>query len=215
MELKLEHLQYQDVAIQSVARVFEGTVKNTFDNACVEGIRSNLCTLSDNQLAENIQAIALENGINSDTARFSTDSDLCIEMETGTGKTLVYIKTIYELYKQYTFTKFIILVPSIAIRQGTLSCFKTFEKQLESIYVVKIKVFEYDSKKLNNVTRFIEEQQPHVMIMTTGAFSSDDRILNRAKGKTYSTTYPILTLLLKFDPSSSWTSRKKEWIAKI
>lgn len=200
MELQLENLKYQDTAIQAVIKVFDGTEKNTFDNACIEGIRSNLCKLSTKQLADNIKAIATENGIEVETARLSTDNDLCIEMETGTGKTLVYIKTIYELYKHYGFTKFIILVPSIAIRQGTLGTFRTFEKQLESIYGFKIHPFEYDSKKLNKVTNFIEEQHPQVMIMTTGAFSSDDRILNRTQREDLFNNLPYTDAIAKVRP---------------
>jgi len=200
MELQLESLKYQDTAIQSVVKVFDGAEKNTFDNACIEGIRSNLCTLTSKQLADNIQAVAFENGIDKETARFSADNDLCIEMETGTGKTLVYIKTIYELYKHYAFTKFIILVPSIAIRQGTLSSFRTFEKQLESIYGFKVHAFEYDSKKLNKVTNFIEEQHPQVMIMTTGAFASDDRILNRTQREDLFNNLPYIDAIAKVRP---------------
>ena len=63
-------------------------------------------------------------------------------METGTGKTLVYIRTIYELFKTYGFTKFIILVPSIAIRKGVISSFSTFQKQLDYEYDFKPKTFE-------------------------------------------------------------------------
>jgi type III restriction enzyme len=200
MELQLESLKYQDTAIQSLVKVFDGTEKNTFDNACIEGIRSNLCTLTSKQLADNIQAVAFENAIDKETVRFSADNDLCIEMETGTGKTLVYIKTIYELYKHYAFTKFIILVPSIAIRQGTLSSFRTFEKQLETIYGFKIQAFEYDSKKLNKVTNFIEEQHPQVMIMTTGAFSSDDRILNRTQREDLFNNLPYIDAIAKVRP---------------
>jgi type III restriction enzyme len=200
MELQLENLNYQDTAIQAVIKVFDGTEKNTFDNACFEGIRSNLCKLSAEQLAANIKTIATENGIETETAKLSTDNDLCIEMETGTGKTLVYIKTIYELYKHYGFTKFIILVPSIAIRQGTLGTFRTFEKQLESIYGFKIHPFEYDSKKLNKVTNFIEEQHPQVMIMTTGAFSSDDRILNRTQREDLFNNLPYIDAIAKVRP---------------
>ncbi len=170
MELQLEELEYQKTAINAVIKVFDGTEKNTFDNACIEGIRSNLCSLSAKELADNIKTIGTDNGIEVETAKLSVDNDLCIEMETGTGKTLVYIKTIYELYRHYGFTKFIILVPSIAIRQGTLGTFKTFEKQLESIFGFKVPAFDYDSKKLNKVTNFIEEQHQQVMIMTTGAF---------------------------------------------
>ncbi|MBN2892623.1 MAG: DEAD/DEAH box helicase family protein, partial [Bacteroidales bacterium] len=112
MELQLESLKYQDIAIQSVVKIFDGTEKNTFDNACFEGIRSNVCNLSNEQIKKNIIDVLNENGIDVETAKLSKDKDLCIEMETGTGKTLVYIKTIYEFYKNYGFTKFIILVPS-------------------------------------------------------------------------------------------------------
>ena len=200
MELKLENLPYQETAIQSIVRVFDGTEKNTFDNACIEGIRSNLCKLSAKQLVDNIKTIAAENGVDEEKAKFSEDNDLCIEMETGTGKTLVYIKTIYALYKHYGFTKFIILVPSIAIRQGTLGTFKTFEKQLESIYGFKVPAFDYDSKKLNKVTNFIEEQHPQVMIMTTGAFSSDDRILNRTQREDLFNNLPYIDAIAKVRP---------------
>ena len=134
MEIKLEELEYQQIAIKSVVNVFDGNNKNTFDNACFEGIRSNICSLSKEQLAENIKSVIAENGIDEETAKLSELQELTIEMETGTGKTLVYIKTIYELFKHYGFTKFIILVPSVAIRQGVLSAISTFETQLEDIY---------------------------------------------------------------------------------
>lgn len=118
MQIKLEELKYQQVAIQSVVKVFDGTIKNTFDNSCFEGIRSNTATLSPEQISENIRDVCTENGIEEKTAMTSKDWELTIEMETGTGKTLVYVKTICELYQHYGFTKFIILVPSVAIRQG-------------------------------------------------------------------------------------------------
>jgi type III restriction enzyme len=200
MELQLEELEYQQTAIQAILRVFDGAEKNTIDNACIEGIRSNLCRLTAKQLSDNIKAIVTENGIDEETAKLSNDNDLCIEMETGTGKTLVYIKTIYELYKRYGFTKFIILVPSIAIRQGTIGTFKTFEKQLESIYGFKLHPYEYDSKKLNKVTNFIEDQYPQVMIMTTGAFSSDDRILNRTQREDLFNNLPYIDAIAKVRP---------------
>jgi len=181
MELKLENLPYQDVAIQSVTRIFDGTAKNNFDNACIEGIRSNITLLSPEQISGNIKSVAEGNEINAETARLSNDNDLCIEMETGTGKTLVYIKTIYELFQNYGFTKFIVLVPSIAIRQGVLSTFRAFGSQLENIYGIKPNAFEYDSKKLSKVTNFIEDQYPQVMIMTLASFNSEDKILNQAQ----------------------------------
>jgi type III restriction enzyme len=200
MELKLENLKYQDDAIQSVVKVFDGTEKNTFDNACFEGIRSNVSKLSVEQLQENIKSIAEENGIELETLKLTEETDLTIEMETGTGKTLVYIKTIFELYKHYGFTKFIILVPSVAIRQGVLGTFRSFNSQLESIYGFKPNAFEYDSKKLSKVTNFIEDQHPQVMIMTLASFNSEDKILNQAQREDLFANIPFIDAIGKTNP---------------
>ncbi|MGE3063162.1 MAG: DEAD/DEAH box helicase family protein [bacterium] len=181
MELKLEQLEYQQQAIKSVISVFKGQEKNTFDNACVEGIRSNTLSLSSDEIIQNLKDIILENGLKEETANIQSSNDICVEMETGTGKTLVYIKTVFELYKQYGFTKFIILVPSVAIKEGVLTTLKTFEKQLEDIYNIKPSYFEYDSKRLSKVTNFVEEQHPQIMVMTLQSFNSDDRILNQVQ----------------------------------
>lgn len=200
MKLKLENLKYQDNAIQSVVKVFDGTEKNTFDNACFEGIRSNVSKLSIEQLQENIKSVTEENGIDVETAKLTNEKDLTIEMETGTGKTLVYIKTIYDLYKHYGFTKFIILVPSVAIRQGVLGTFRSFNSQLESIYGFKPNAFEYDSKKLSKVTNFIEDQHPQVMIMTLASFNSEDKILNQAQREDLFANIPFIDAIGKTNP---------------
>lgn len=200
MELKLENLKYQDTAIQSVIKIFDGTDKNNFDNACFEGIRSNICKLTKKQITNNIKGVLQENGIVEESAWLSRDKDLSIEMETGTGKTLVYIKTIYELYKHYRFTKFIILVPSVAIRQGVLGSFKIFEKQLENIYGFTPKVFEYDSKRLNKVTNFIEDQHPQVMVMTLASFNSEDKIMNQAQREDLFANIPFIEAIGKTNP---------------
>jgi len=200
VELKLENLKYQDHAIQAVVKVFDGTEKNTFDNACFEGIRSNISKLSVEQIKENITSIAAENSIDADTLKYTTENDLCIEMETGTGKTLVYIKTIFELYRHYGFTKFIILVPSVAIRQGVLGTFRSFNNQLEALYGFKPNAFEYDSKKLSKVTNFIEEQHPQVMIMTLASFNSEDKILNQAQREDLFANIPFIQAIGKTNP---------------
>lgn len=200
MELQLENLQYQDDAIRSVVRIFDGTDKNNFDNACFEGIRSNASGLSVEQVQENIRIIAEENGIASDTVKLTGENDACIEMETGTGKTLVYIKTIYELHKHYGFTKFIILVPSVAIRQGVLGTFRSFNNQLERIYGFKPNPFEYDSRKLSKVTNFVEDQYLQVMIMTLASFNSEDKILNQAQREDLFANIPFIKAIGKTRP---------------
>ena len=200
MILKLESLKYQDLAVQSVVKLFEGTEKNTFDNACFEGIRSNFSKLTLDEVETNIKNILLENGINEVVAKLSNDKDICVEMETGTGKTLVYVKTIYELFKHHGFTKFIILVPSVAIRQNIIGTFKSFDKQLESIYGFKPNAFEYDSKKLQKVTQFIEDQHPQVMIMTLASFNSEDKILNQAQREDLFNNIPFIDAIGKCNP---------------
>jgi type III restriction enzyme len=200
MELKLELLEYQETAIKSVVNVFDGNDKNTFDNACTDGIRSNICSLSPEQLTENIKSVLVENGVDEEVAKLTNEQELTIEMETGTGKTLVYVKSIYELFKQYGFTKFIILVPSVAIRQGVLSTLSTFEKQLEEIYGFTPKSFEYSSKKLNKVTNFIEEQHPQIMVMTLASFNSEDKILNQAKREDLFANIPFIEAIGRTNP---------------
>jgi type III restriction enzyme len=200
MELQLESLKYQDLAVQSVVKLFEGTEKNTFDNACFEGIRSNYSKLTFDEVESNIKNILLENGINEVVAKISNDKDICIEMETGTGKTLVYVKTIYELFKHYGFTKFIILVPSVAIRQNIIGTFKAFNRQLESIYGFIPNAFEYDSKKLQKVTQFIEDQHPQVMIMTLASFNSEDKILNQGQREDLFNNIPFIDAIGKCNP---------------
>lgn len=200
MILKLENLKYQKTAIQSIVKVFEGTEKNSFDNSCFEGIRSNTTKMSFDEIEANFKNIIVENGINEEVAKLSSENDICIEMETGTGKTLVYVKTIYELYKHYGFTKFIILVPSVAIRQNIIGTFKAFNKQLESIYGFSPNAFEYDSKKLQKVTQFIEDQHPQVMIMTLASFNSDDKILNQAQREDLFNNIPYIDAIGKTNP---------------
>lgn len=200
MELKLEQLKYQEEAIKSIVSVFKGQEKNTFDNACTEGIRANVLSLTSDEVLSNIKDTLIENGIDEQVANVTNCNDLCIEMETGTGKTLVYIKTIFELFKHYGFTKFIILVPSVAIKEGVLTTFKTFEKQLEDIYNIKPNYFEYDSKRLSKVTNFVEEQHPQVMVMTLQSFNSDDRILNQAQREDLFANMPYIEAIAKTNP---------------
>ena len=86
-------------------------------------------------------------------------------METGTGKTYVYIKTMYELYKRYGWSKFIIVVPSIAIREGIGSSFEITQKHFLEEYGKKIRWFIYDSNKLDQITNFSSDGSINVMII--------------------------------------------------
>jgi len=217
MQLKLEELSYQQDAINSVVEIFRGTARNTFENATEDGIRSNRIIISPEEIGENIKRIYTSYGVPDESARFECPTvnevetadgtvrvrrpfDVCVEMETGTGKTLVYLKTIYKLYTEYGFTKFIILVPSIAIRQGILQTLGDFEKQLNDIFDVTPNYFDYNSKRIDQVAKFAEEQHPQIMVATTGSIVGDNRILNREQREDLFDNLPFVEVLARTRP---------------
>ena len=181
-------------------RLFEGQARNTFDMACREGVRSNVLTIPTEHILENFLAVIQDSGIDEETASLDEALDFCIEMETGTGKTLVYLKTAYELYRQYAFTKFIILVPSVAIKEGVLSTFDVFKRQLADVYGFTPACFEYDSKRLNHVTGFVEEQHPQIMVMTLQSFNAKDRILNQTQREDLFFNMPFIDAIARTRP---------------
>lgn len=130
--------------------------------------------LSDEQLLHNIQKLQSENNIkhslslNSDLGRCSLD----IEMETGTGKTYVYIKTMFELNKRYGWSKFIVVVPSIAIREGVKKSFEITTDHFMEYYGKKARFFIYNSSNLNQLDNFSQSSGINVMIINTQAFAS-------------------------------------------
>lgn len=89
MQIQLEDLEYQRRAIAAVVGVLDGQIKNTFDNSNLFGIQANITDLTPEQIEQNKRRIIAENGIAEEDAKLSPDADVCIEMETGTGKTLV------------------------------------------------------------------------------------------------------------------------------
>ena len=101
MQLELEDLEYQRRAIAAV-KVLRGQIKNDFENSNLFGIQANVSDLTAEQIEENKKAIVAEHGIAEEDAKLSPDRDVCIEMETGPGKTLVYLRTAYKLYKEST-----------------------------------------------------------------------------------------------------------------
>lgn len=180
MSIQLEDLDYQREAIDAVVDVLDGQIRNTFDNSNLWGIHANTSSLTDAQIEANKKAIILKTGVSEADAALTPGNDICIEMETGTGKTLVYLRTIYELHKRYGLTKFIVLVPSIAIKEGTLAAFEDFREQLGNRYGFTPACFEYDSSKLSRLRAFIEDTHPQIMVMTIQSIVGEDRIINQA-----------------------------------
>ena len=105
---------------------------------------------------------------------------LTVEMETGTGKTYTYIKTMFELNKLYGWLKFIVVVPSIAIREGVLKSFESMSDHFAEQYGRRMEFFVYNSKKLEMIDHFSQSSNIHVMIINTQAFNSS---MNEDKNK--------------------------------
>ncbi len=179
MSFKLEDLSYQRRAIDSIVRVFDGQQRNFFSQVFAGDVHANYLSLTNEEIAANKRQILFDNGLDEEVAQLSSEPDFCVEMETGTGKTLVYLRTVYELSRAYGFSKFIILVPSVPVREGVLNTIRSFESQLERLYGVSLHAFEYDSRKLTRLRHFIGGTDLQVMVMTVQSFISDDRIINQ------------------------------------
>ena len=223
MKFRLENPQHQMTAIQSVVDIFRGMERNTYDNAHNEDIQMNVCSLSNQQLHNNIQSIVLKNKVPETQAFLVNENDACIEMETGTGKTLTYIQTAYELFKQYGLSKFIVLVPSVPIRQGVIDTFENFKEQLYDKYDVTPNVFVYDSSKISLLNDFIKSDNLQIMVLTMASFNSENNILNQVDREDLFNNLPHLEslaqthpIILMDEPQEGMdTDNSKQWIAKL
>ena len=223
MIFKLETPEHQRTAIHSVVEVFRGMEKNTYENATDEDIRTNYCSLPLDAIFTNIKKIAEENGMDPSQSYIQESKDACIEMETGTGKTLTYLQSAYELYREYGLTKFIVLVPSIPIRQGVIDTFENFKIQLEDKYGFIPNAFVYDSSKLSNLRDFITSEMPQIMIMTMASFNSEDRILNQKVREDLFNNKPYIDAIARTNPiifmdepqEGMDTENSKDWLAKL
>lgn len=145
-----------------------------FDPTNDTGYRNEAIELTDEQLLKNIQTLQSENNIKrssslvKDLGRCSLD----VDMETGTGKTYVYIKTMFELNKKYGWSKFIVVVPSIAIREGVKKSFEITSDHFMEHYSKKARFFVYNSSNLNQLDNFSSSSGINVMIINTQAFAS-------------------------------------------
>lgn len=192
MKLSFEsNLSYQQEAIQSVVGLFEGQnaedsgysyTLNEADVFCsIDGIANRLM-LSESQILENLQKIQSDNGLPvSDTL---DGMHFSVEMETGTGKTYVYLRTIYELNRKYGFKKFVIVVPSIAIREGVLKNLQITHEHFQSIYDnIPIRYYVYDSGRISSLRGFATGNNIEILVINIDAFAKDENIINRPNDK--------------------------------
>jgi type III restriction enzyme len=137
--------------------------------------------LSDHLILEHIQKIQRTNQIqpSSKLEGRSDGFNLTIEMETGVGKTYTYIKTMYELNRAYGWSKFIIVVPSIAIREGVYKSFQMTQEHFAEEYGKKIRFFIYNSAQLTEIDRFASDSSINVMIINSQAFNAKGKDARR------------------------------------
>lgn len=207
MKLHFEpNLDYQLQAIEAVCGLFHGQETCRTEFTVTRDIASgqmsllendlgigNRLTLLDDELIANLHAIQLRHGLAPSASL--TSGDFTVEMETGTGKTYVYLRTIFELNKLYGFTKFVIVVPSVAIKEGVYHSITTMAEHFKGLYAgAPFDAFIYDSAKLGQVRSFATSPQIQIMVMTVGAINKfgdeqqaqteeADEVARRAKSK--------------------------------
>lgn len=141
------------------------------------GYRNSSLKVLDSQIEKNIKEVQQNNDIREISAiekptGINIGLNLTIEMETGTGKTYTYIRTMYELNKKYGWSKFIVIVPSIAIREGVYKSFEVTKEHFQELYGHKINPFIYNSKRPQDIENFASDSRISVMIINTQAFAA-------------------------------------------
>jgi len=182
MKIQFEsNLNYQNSAIDSIVNIFKHQdicqsnfsvsrmTDNLFHSIDNELGIGNRLELLDEEILLNIQNIQLKNGLAQ--SKELNSMDFSVEMETGTGKTYVYLKSIFKLNEKYGFTKFIIVVPSIAIKEGTKKTLEITEEHFKSIFDnVNYDYFIYDSSNLEQVRDFATSSDIRIMVINIDAF---------------------------------------------
>ena len=204
MKLRFDSdLEHQKEAVAAAVNVFEGQniqqddcspIKQNWSGELSSGLQhselgvANTLRIEDNRILENVRKIQEQNEV-SQSAKYLEGGNynfpnFTIEMETGTGKTYVYLRSIFELNRQYGFKKFIIVVPSVAIREGVLKSLQITKEHFSKIYdQVSYDYFVYNSSKLGQVRQFAAGNAVQIMVINIDAFrgGKDSRIFNQER----------------------------------
>ncbi len=195
MKLQFKHQKFQADAAKAVVDVFAGqpymapsymmdrgkvTQQVLFDeeNYTGWGNQRIVPELNNQMILDNIRKIQREHQIEP-SSKLEGTYNLTIEMETGVGKTYTYIKTMYELNKHYGWSKFIVVVPSIAIREGVYKSFQITQEHFAEKYGKKIRFFIYNSSQLTEIDRFASDNSISVMIINSQAFNAKGKDARR------------------------------------
>ena len=194
MKLRFKHQKFQADAAKAVVNAFQGQpyqdgISYLIDKGKTQSNQAELDTdftgfknakviLDEGRILSNIQQIQRANLIKPSN-KLEGYYNLTVEMETGVGKTYTYIKTMFELNKQYGWSKFIVVVPSIAIREGVYKSFQITQEHFAEEYNKKIRFFIYNSAHLNQIDQFAGDSNIHVMIINSQAFASKGKDARR------------------------------------
>lgn len=194
MKLRFKHQKFQAEAAKAVVDVFQGQPKTEGISYLIDkgirqsaqgeldtefaGFKNARVILDDSTVLNNIQQIQRANLIKPSNS-LEGNYNLTVEMETGVGKTYTYIKTMYELNQKYGWSKFIIVVPSIAIREGVYKSFQITEDHFAEEYGKKIRYFVYNSAHLNELDQFASSNSIYVMIINSQAFNAKGKDARR------------------------------------
>ncbi len=182
--------KYQLEAIQAAVDVFDGQplAQGEYeirmdavggDRLSDLGVGNNV-VLDDTRIIQNVHDIQEQNGIEPVTRDLSEGMNFSVEMETGTGKTYVYLRSIFELNRTYGLKKFVVVVPSVAIREGVLKNIELTEEHFRSIYGnIPIDYWVYDSKQVSRLRGYANSNQLQILIMNIDAFNKDLNVIHQ------------------------------------
>ena len=179
MELKFEQLAYQTDAVNAVVRLFEGQSNNresfSLQTQGANRFVGNTLDLADEQIGENLKNVQKTFG-QPETEIGMHGLNFSVEMETGTGKTYVYLRTIFELNRQYGWTKFVIVVPSVAIREGVLQTLRATKNHFAGLFDKPVMNFsEYNRDRLGALRAFAVNDGIEIMVINIQSFEKDGK----------------------------------------
>lgn len=185
MQIQYEQLDYQKQAIDSIVDLFQGEITHHQDDFSLSDkdnmrVIANELSLSKDDIFDNLKNIQTQNQLSLsdklDNLYFS------VEMETGTGKTFVYLNTIFELYQRYGWRKFIIVVPSVAIREGVLQTLNSTKGYFKDEFNSPIYHYgEYSGRKTNLLKHFATSTHIEILVMNIQSFEKESNIINQER----------------------------------
>ena len=232
---------YQLRAVESVANLFHGLVKETFTTTVrvmsVESdFESDRFALDPKRLLANVRAVQKANGLEPDTELklITAQADIgskkkqdvsfpnvSVEMETGTGKTYVYLRTALELNRRRGLKKFVVVVPSVAIREGVLKTFQMTQGHFAELFDNEPYRFDvYDSKNMTRLKNFAEDDSVRFLVMTIDSFNKDQNVIGRSTDRLQGRVglhmlQAVRPILILDEPQNMESAGSKQALARL